>query len=136
MVTAAAGSAIVAHGALWHGAAPNLFFRPRIAFLVQYVPRFVRPGNRYPSQVIDGFISRKKLDLARAQRLRQLFDVDSSSLRSSASVEITTSAGRKLEVSFDAERARSSPSLVERRTLQMLASTEVASAGAGVSENL
>ena len=36
-----------------HGASPNLTPAPRVALLVQYVPRFVRPGARYPPAVLD-----------------------------------------------------------------------------------
>jgi diketogulonate reductase-like aldo/keto reductase len=47
LVTGAAGSAIIANGAIVHGAAANFSPRPRIAVLVQYVRSFVRPLHSY-----------------------------------------------------------------------------------------
>ena len=52
-VLGGAGSVVLANGALWHGAAPNYSARPRVALLYEYVPRFVRPGMRFPRSVLD-----------------------------------------------------------------------------------
>ena len=75
MVTAAAGSVILAHGGVWHGAAPNFFARPRLSVLVQYVPAYVRPGRRYPYSMIKQAVERE-VDPARSRRLVELFDVE------------------------------------------------------------
>ncbi len=76
MVTGLAGSVVIAHGGIWHGSAPNLFSRPRLAMLVQYVPRFVRPGKRYPFGMLSRILSRAVNDEEKQKRrLMQLFDV-------------------------------------------------------------
>ena len=72
LVTASLGSAIFAHGSCWHGAASNFLPRPRIAFLVQYVPRFIRPGRRFPYMILLG-VKRN------TTRLQKLLDVHSIS---------------------------------------------------------
>ena len=77
MVTSSEGSIIFAHGGLLHGAAPNLHSRPRIAFLVQYVPKFVRPGKSYPMSMLSNKLASMKDPTARA-RLLELFDVSDS----------------------------------------------------------
>ena len=47
------GDVIVASGQASHGAHPNYTPWPRVALLVQYVPRFVRPGAQFPRAVLD-----------------------------------------------------------------------------------
>ena len=71
-VTARAGQVILAHGAVWHGALPNYSPRPRLAVLVQFVPRFVRPGQRYPRSLVDGCCDGAPERLAALERLLDL----------------------------------------------------------------
>src|SRR5262249_21262051 len=42
-ITGRAGSAIVSHGLLWHDTAPNLTDEPRVAVLINYCNKVVRP---------------------------------------------------------------------------------------------
>ena len=85
MVTGLEGSVIIAQGAAWHGAAHNFYPRPRIAFLVQYVPKFVRPGSRYPFSMLPHGAS---------YRLKSLFDVHRHEVEESMELTIE---GRKSE---------------------------------------
>ena len=75
MITGAAGSVLFAHGGLLHGAAPNMHSRPRIAFLVQYVPKFVRPGKQYPLSILTPLL-RTSTSTSTRSRLLELFDID------------------------------------------------------------
>ena len=85
MVTGLEGSVIIAQGSAWHGAAHNFYPRPRIAFLVQYVPKFVRPGSRYPFSMLPHGAS---------YRLKSLFDVHRHEVEESMEL---TFEGRKSE---------------------------------------
>ena len=74
MITGESGSVLFAHGGILHGAAPNMHPRPRIAFLVQYVPKFVRPGNTYPFSLLTTILSSVDNSKSNA-RLKELFDI-------------------------------------------------------------
>ena len=75
MVTGQAGSILFAHGGILHGAAPNMHSRPRIAFLVQYVPKFVRPGKQYRMHILLNSLQLLHTNEKRKNRLMELFDV-------------------------------------------------------------
>ena len=89
LVTGLEGSIIIAHGAVWHGAAQNFYPRPRIAFLVQYVPKFVRPGQRYPYEMLPRDSS---------ERLKSLFDMYRFDIRGTLEVQI---GGLTKEIEYD-----------------------------------
>ena len=97
MVTAEAGSVILAHGGVWHGAAPNFFARPRIAILIQYVPAYVRPGRRYPYSLVQRAVERDE-DAERAQRLVQLFDVEAQ--KQTEEIVVTTADAKQERVQY------------------------------------
>ena len=70
MVTGTVGSAVIANGGLVHGAAPNFTPRPRIAVLVQYVRRFVRPFNKYSAGLLANTAANHEVEV-----LRQILDI-------------------------------------------------------------
>jgi diketogulonate reductase-like aldo/keto reductase/cephalosporin hydroxylase len=101
MVTGLAGSAIIAHGSVWHGAAPNLFSRPRLAFLVQFVPKFVRPGNRYPFGMLGDGMKRLGLDRGAQARLVTLFDATVHVRRQRSKLEFQGADGETRHMPYD-----------------------------------
>jgi len=70
-----AGDVIVANGGVQHGAHANRECTPRIAVLVQYVPRFVRPGAQFPRAVLD-LVHQQGEFIGRLERLLDLCVAD------------------------------------------------------------
>lgn len=82
------GDVIIANGGAFHGANANIMPTPRVALLVQYVPRFVRPGARFPRAVLDAV---HKPDVA--ARLERLLDLDKADNDPSLTVSVERSPG-------------------------------------------
>ena len=106
VVTARAGEVLLAHGAVWHGALPNYSPRPRLAVLVQFVPRFVRPGQRYPRSLVP-----EAAPAPLAAELERLLDLSPKG-QPSRQVVLRNAAGqtlldRQLDLSRPAEAERS-----------------------------
>ena len=83
-----AGDVIIANGGVMHGAHANRTPRPRVALLVQYVPRFVRPGAQFPRAVLDGMHQPEMV-----ARLAQLLDLGKTDDDPSLTVSIEKSPG-------------------------------------------
>ena len=106
VVTARAGEVLLAHGAVWHGALPNYSPRPCLALLVQFVPRFVRPGQRYPRSLVP-----EAAPAPLAAELERLLDLSPKG-QPSRQVVLRNAAGqtlldRQLDLSRPAEAERS-----------------------------
>ena len=83
-----AGDVVIANGGVNHGANANFMPTPRVALLVQYVPRFVRPGARFPRAVLDAV---HNPDVS--ARLARLLDLDKADNDPSLTVSVERSPG-------------------------------------------
>ena len=83
-----AGDVIVANGGVLHGAHANRTPHPRVALLVQYVPRFVRPGAQFPRAVLDCVHQPEMI-----ARLERLLDLDKPDDEPSLTVSLDEQSG-------------------------------------------